>query len=237
MKNPLPVPIQPKDSPSPPCYTSCFRINRHHGADEGEMHSAPMHLNPAPADSSPSSISSNSPQSSALALTSTFSSSPPHPKLSTGKRRSSHLTYSLLIAEALLAQPTRMARLSTIYRWIMDHHAEFRTPAAGWQNSIRHNLSINRHFVRVTLPQRGKGNFWSIHPDAVETYTQALQTGQRPRRTRYPSPSSPQQPLYLAHRHERLPPQHPPPAALQAPVFPWPPSQGRNALRIENLLN
>lgn len=82
-------------------------------------------------------------------------------------------TYASLISQAILSTPNKMARLNTIYQWIMDNHPYFKSNQAGWQNSIRHNLSLNKCFRRVQPPpnDRGKGHFWEIHPDHLALFT------------------------------------------------------------------
>ncbi|KAJ1658534.1 hypothetical protein IWQ61_002232 [Dispira simplex] len=89
------------------------------------------------------------------------------PKSESEKFEKPKETYSTLIARAILSTPGYMARLSTIYRWISDHYPYFRTKESlGWQNSIRHNLSLNKSFIRIPADQptqsTGKGDYWTI---------------------------------------------------------------------------
>ncbi|XP_030885140.1 forkhead box protein K1 isoform X2 [Leptonychotes weddellii] len=75
-------------------------------------------------------------------------------------------SYAQLIVQAISSAPDRQLTLSGIYAHITKHHPYYRTAEKGWQNSIRHNLSLNRYFIKVPRSQEepGKGSFWRIDP-------------------------------------------------------------------------
>ncbi|KAK6510342.1 transcription factor [Arthrobotrys conoides] len=89
------------------------------------------------------------------------------------------LSYAILIAQAILSSSDQKLTLANIYAWIQENYAFYRFAASGWQNSIRHNLSLNQAFQKV--PRRtdepGKGMKWQIAPDYLEEYTKKIQKG------------------------------------------------------------
>jgi forkhead transcription factor HCM1 len=81
-------------------------------------------------------------------------------------------SYATLIGMSILRAPNRRLTLAQIYKWISDNFAWYRTSEAGWQNSIRHNLSLNKAFVKQERPKDdpGKGNYWAIEPGMESTF-------------------------------------------------------------------
>ncbi|KAL6233696.1 hypothetical protein BDW75DRAFT_183355 [Aspergillus navahoensis] len=81
-------------------------------------------------------------------------------------------SYATLIAQAIFSSEEEKLTLNNIYNWIMDKYAFYRHSQSGWQNSIRHNLSLNKAFQKV--PRRtdepGKGMKWQIAPEYREEY-------------------------------------------------------------------
>jgi hypothetical protein len=75
-------------------------------------------------------------------------------------------SYATLIGMAILRSPQRRLTLAQIYKWISDTYSFYNAQDAGWQNSIRHNLSLNKHFIKQERPKDdpGKGNYWAIEP-------------------------------------------------------------------------
>ena len=58
------------------------------------------------------------------------------------------MTHAQLIAEALNNAPEQTLVLSDIYKAINVKHPYYELETKGWQNSIRHNLTMNENFMK-----------------------------------------------------------------------------------------
>lgn len=79
-------------------------------------------------------------------------------------------SYATLIKKALSESREGKLTLSQIYKWIKVNFPYYKTADPAWQNSIRHNLSLNKNFVKVKRPSNdpGKGGFWKINTEHVK---------------------------------------------------------------------
>ncbi|CEP06992.1 hypothetical protein [Parasitella parasitica] len=76
-------------------------------------------------------------------------------------------SYATLIAHAILSSKDGRLTLNDIYQWISQKYPVFSMGNGGWQNSIRHNLSLNKKWFykidrRPTQANPGKGCYWAL---------------------------------------------------------------------------
>ncbi|EXV04173.1 forkhead domain protein [Metarhizium robertsii] len=140
---------------------------------------------------------------------------PPHdsfPPITDDGTKPQH-SYAQLIGMAILRSPMRRLTLAQIYKWISDNYSFYNPNDAGWQNSIRHNLSLHKNFIKIERPKDdpGKGNYWGIEPG---TEFQFLK--EKP--TRKSAPTAENLPVMST----RLEPSRPATTPFQEPTLPPP---------------
>jgi hypothetical protein len=70
------------------------------------------------------------------------------PQLQPGEGKPEEPPYAQLIYRAFLSTPRQAMTLQEIYQWFRENTDKGKSTNKGWQNSIRHNLSMNQAFTK-----------------------------------------------------------------------------------------
>lgn len=119
--------------------------------------------------------------------TGSYSRPPSHIIDTDNIHRKPNISYAELIAEAIDSSPEGMLTLKDIYSAISEKYPYYSMKKNGWQNSIRHNLSLNKAFFKVprAVSNPGKGAYWKLNHECFN-----IKPNYRTRRTstRYSRP-------------------------------------------------
>ncbi|KAI3344041.1 fork head domain-containing protein [Ustulina deusta] len=113
-----------------------------------------------------------------------------------------HYSYAQLITQAIISAPGEKLNLAGIYSYIIENYAYYRhQQPSGWQNSIRHNLSLNKAFSKAprSTDEPGKGMKWEVVPEHRSEMVRTCWRGGRGGHRGSSVPSSPSQPSQMTY--------------------------------------
>ncbi|NXA86730.1 FOXJ1 protein, partial [Melanocharis versteri] len=121
---------------------------------------------------------------------------PPPPSGDIDYKSNAHVkppySYATLICMAMEASKKPKLTLAAICKWISDNFCYFRRADPSWQSSIRHNLCINKRFIKVPREkgEPGRGAFWKLHPQYAASLKDSTFKGRRTPPEHIPAASS-----------------------------------------------
>uniref|UniRef100_A0A8C5WE14 Fork-head domain-containing protein n=1 Tax=Leptobrachium leishanense TaxID=445787 RepID=A0A8C5WE14_9ANUR len=111
-------------------------------------------------------------------------------------------SYIALISMAITRCPKGKLTLSGICDFIRKNFPYYKDKFPAWQNSIRHNLSLNDCFVKIPREpgDPGKGNYWTLHPESKHMFDSGSLLRRKSRFKRQ-TPDFPKDGVILFHPH------------------------------------